>query len=77
MREFLEELLKQIVSQPQSLKISEEGNVFVIKAEPADIGVIIGKEGRNIKALRTLLNLKGVKQGAPRFELKVDAEPKI
>lgn len=74
MKELLAELLKKIVTQPAKVKVSEEENLLVISADPSDLGVIIGKEGRNIKALRTLLNLKGAKQGAPRFELKVNAE---
>jgi predicted RNA-binding protein YlqC (UPF0109 family) len=76
MKEFLENILKQIVSEPQSIKVTEEGTIFTIDASGVDVGVIIGKEGRNIKALRNLLNLKGVKEGSPRVDLKVNAEPK-
>ena len=36
--------------------IGEKTLIFEIKANPQDVGKIIGKQGRNIKSIRTIAN---------------------
>lgn len=72
MKEFLEKLLKKIVSQPEKVKVEEAEGSLLIEVDSEDTGIVIGKEGRAIKALRNLVNLRGAKLGKPRFELKVN-----
>lgn len=38
----------------------EEGEVFLVKAKKEIIGLIIGKEGKNIKNIRRIASIKGV-----------------
>ncbi|HWA51764.1 MAG TPA: KH domain-containing protein [Patescibacteria group bacterium] len=38
----------------------ERGEVFEVKADPAIIGLIIGKEGKTIKNIRRIASIKGV-----------------
>jgi predicted RNA-binding protein YlqC (UPF0109 family) len=38
----------------------EQGNVFVIKAKPEIIGLIIGKGGKTIKNIRRIASIRGV-----------------
>ena len=65
MKDFIEFLVKQIVSNPTEVSVSETTEdgirVYKIKASPEDMGVIIGKEGRNIKSLRNLAKAKAIK----------------
>lgn len=59
--ETLEYLVKAIVTDSSSIVIdSKEENgllILEISAAPEIIGQIIGKEGKIIKSLRTILNL--------------------
>jgi len=54
-------LIKAIVSDNSSVVIDtrEEGDIqiFEVSAAPEIIGQIIGKEGKIIKSIRTILNL--------------------
>ena len=60
-KETLEYILKAIVTDPSSIQISDrsEGEVLImeITAAPEIVGQIIGKEGKIIKSIRTILNL--------------------
>ena len=60
MRELVEIMAKALVDNPDQLEVSEIAgrDTLVIELRPAkdDIGKIIGKKGRNVQAMRTLLN---------------------
>lgn len=67
MKQLLEFLIQSIVNYPQEVTIREEiegeGANLTIKANPEDIKVIIGRNGRTIKAIRNLLWVVVAKQG--------------
>jgi len=73
-QEFIEFIVKNIVEKPEAVKIDrkldEMGVLLELSVDSADMGKIIGKEGRTAKALRTLLRLVGVKNNA-RINLKI------
>ena len=60
MKELVEIMAKALVDYPDQMTITEigEGHTLFIELRPAreDIGKIIGKKGRNVQAMRTLLN---------------------
>ena len=60
MRELVEIMAKALVDNPDQLEVREivGRDTLVIELRPAreDIGKIIGKKGRNVQAMRTLLN---------------------
>jgi uncharacterized protein len=60
-QETLDYILKAIVTDSSSIQISDrqEGEVLImeITAAPEMIGQIIGKDGKIIKSIRTILNL--------------------
>lgn len=60
MKETIEYLLKMVVDYPDNLIIDEVAKENLIKleisADPSDIGKIIGKKGRLIKAIRAITN---------------------
>jgi len=67
MKKLLEFLITSIVGHPNKVKIQEnqEGD-FVnlsLKTHPDDIKIIIGREGRTIRAIRNLIRTKAAKQG--------------
>ena len=59
MKEFIEYLAKQLVDQPESVVIEEESKddklILKLRVAQPDIGKIIGKKGKTINAIRTLL----------------------
>ncbi len=74
MKELLESILKKIVKHPSDVAIAEfeeDGNViFEIVVHSDDVGQIIGKDGRTIKSINTILNAaKG--ENDKKFVLKV------
>ncbi|HEX7456048.1 MAG TPA: KH domain-containing protein [Candidatus Nanoarchaeia archaeon] len=78
MRQLVEFLAKNIVSAPESVKTqeSQEGSQQIIKLSvaPDDMGKIIGKSGRVIKAIRALLKIKAIKTGK-RVYLELSEAP--
>lgn len=60
MKELIELIVKGIVDKPDEVEINqiigEKTLVFEIKANPQDVGKIIGKQGRNVKSIRTIAN---------------------
>ena len=67
MKELVIRVVKQLVDNPEKVKVKEikgEQNIILeLSTAKEDIGKVIGKQGRTIKALRTLLNAASVKTG--------------
>ena len=59
MKEFVETIVKKLVNSPEEVEVTETSGesivVFNIKVAKEETGLIIGKNGRNIKALRTIM----------------------
>jgi hypothetical protein len=73
-QEFVEYIVKQLVSKPEMVvtnrTIDELGVLIELTVDREDMGVIIGKEGKTAKAIRTLLRVLGAKNDA-RINLKI------
>jgi len=73
-QEFVEYVVKEIVSNKDAVKvertIDEKGVLLSLTVDPADMGVIIGKEGKTAKSIRTLLRVLGAKNDS-RVNLKI------
>ena len=67
MKDLIEFLAKNIVSEVSKVKVEEQagegGQVIKLSVAQEDMGKIIGKSGRVIKALRSLLKIKAIKEG--------------
>ena len=65
MKEFIEYIAKNLVDDPNSVKVDEasEDNRVVLKLHVAknDLGKVIGKQGRTARAMRTLLSAASAK----------------
>lgn len=68
MKQVLEYLLPQIVDHPDDIsveeKVEERGTIYIIHANPEDVGKIIGKSGRIIRAIRDLVKVVATKHNA-------------
>jgi hypothetical protein len=60
LKELIELIIKGIVDKPDKIEISqvvgEKTLIFEVKVDPDDIGKVIGRQGRNIKSIRTIIN---------------------
>jgi uncharacterized protein len=65
MRELIEMIAKALVDSPEEVSVSEvEGevtSVIELRVAKADLGKVIGKEGRTARAMRTLLTAASTK----------------
>ena len=75
MRELLEEMIKAIVDKPDevSLELNEGENtvIYELKVGEGDVGKVIGKKGKNVGSLRTLLSAATAKAGGKRALLEI------
>lgn len=74
-QEFLEFAVKALVDNPDDVKverkIDEMGVLISLDVNPADMGMVIGREGQTAKALRTILRVIGARNNA-RVNLKIN-----
>lgn len=66
MRELIEFLAKSLVDNPDEVKTrtyerGDQGTVVELEVAPADLGKVIGRQGRTARAIRTLLSAAGQK----------------
>ena len=74
MKEAVEKIVTALVDDKEAVEVSEESNdravVIKLRVAAGDMGRIIGREGRTIKAIRSLLFAAGQKHGK-RFVLDI------
>jgi uncharacterized protein len=65
MNELLQAIAKALVDKPDHVKVNVvEGNqitIFELRVHPDDLGKIIGRQGRTVKSIRTILSASGMK----------------
>lgn len=80
MKDFLELILKNITTHPEAVVIEEgqeEGyDVYTITVDQEDMGRVIGKDGKVIKAIRSLAHVVAIRQNKRvRIKLTDISEP--
>jgi len=75
MQKFIETVVKQLVDKPDEVNVNtvegEQQIIFELTVGDGDFGKVIGKKGRNISALRTLLFAINAKNGGKRARVDV------
>ena len=75
MKELITRIVQALVDQPEEVKVTEikGGNttVFELRVAKSDLGKVIGKRGRNINAVRTLLTAASATAGQARTILEI------
>ncbi len=60
MKHFLDYVVRSLVDNPDDVLITEVAGdseiVYRVSLNPADVGLVIGKGGRTISAIRSLIN---------------------
>jgi predicted RNA-binding protein YlqC (UPF0109 family) len=74
MKDLVEEIAKALVDYPDEIQVTavegSEVTVLKLRANPEDLGKIIGRQGRTVQAIRILLSAAGMKIHR-RFTLEV------
>ena len=67
MQAFLEQVVKGLVDHPDAVNITEveqeRTTVYELRLDPSDVGRVIGRSGRTVNAIRTLLQAGSAKAG--------------
>ncbi len=67
MKELVEFVVKSLVDHPEEVSVYEisdrQGTVLELSVAASDMGRVIGKSGRVINAIRSLLQVAAAKQG--------------
>ena len=75
MLKFIEQAIKLLVDKPDEVKVdiveTEQRLIYELTVGEGDYGKVIGKQGRNISALRTLVFAINAKEGGKRARLDV------
>lgn len=79
MKDIVEYIVKQFVTNPDAVEVTEENQDGIIrlmlKVDPADMGLTIGKSGQTIKSIRRLLTVKAISDNV-RVNLElIDTNP--
>jgi predicted RNA-binding protein YlqC (UPF0109 family) len=60
MKELVEFLARQLVNNPDAVEVNEvhgdTASVLELRVAKEDLGRVIGKQGRTVKSIRTILN---------------------
>ena len=71
MKELVEVIAKALVENPGEVVVTEtmkgEDTLIELKVSPADMGKVIGKQGRIAKAIRTVVKAATAKNSKPVF----------
>ncbi len=75
MKDAVELIVKHLVREAESVDVREverdrSTSVIEIRVAQEDVGKIIGRQGRTVKALRSLLHAAGQKKGR-RYVLEI------
>ena len=74
MKDLVELIARALVDQPEAVSVTqieaEQGTILELSVAPDDLGKVIGRQGRTVKALRTLLGAAGMKH-RKRFVLEI------
>ncbi len=75
MKELLENIIKAIVDSPDEVNVnvveSDTTRIFELTVVKEDLGKVIGKRGKNVSAIRTILSAANAKAGGKRAILEI------
>jgi len=74
MKQLIEDIAKSLVDVPEEVVVTtvdgEQVTVIELKVATADLGKVIGKQGRTARSIRTILGAAGMKLNR-RYTLEI------
>ena len=74
MKELVEAIARALVDSPDQVSVraveSDQVTVLELRVNPTDIGKVIGKQGRTVRSIRTIMGAAGIKL-RKRFALEI------
>ena len=65
MKELIEQIAKALVDNPEQVSVrlteGEQTTVFELRVAQSDLGKVIGKQGRTVSSIRTIISAAGMK----------------
>jgi len=75
MEKLLEDIVKAMVDKPDEVKVnvneSDNTIVYELNVGEGDLGKVIGKKGKNVNSIRTILSASNAKEGGKRAILEI------
>ncbi len=75
--EFTEFLVKKLAKEPDLIKVkdfeTEEGLIIEVLVSEVDMGNIIGKNGRIVNSIKTLVQAKAYNEGIHNVKVNIDS----
>lgn len=79
MKDLLNFIVTSLVTKPEAIVIDEQKNegdlTLNLTVDPSDMGIIIGKSGQTIRAIRKLLTVRAIAENI-RINLQL-VEPQV
>jgi predicted RNA-binding protein YlqC (UPF0109 family) len=77
-KDVLEYVARALVDDPDAVEVTEVAGersvILQLKVAPDDMGKVIGKRGRTVKAIRSLVRAAGARQGVTPLVEIVESE---
>lgn len=78
LEDFVKFIAQHLVERPEDVRLEamteEDRDLYLLSVSAEDLGRVIGKDGRNVKAMRTLLTAASARKGR-RAMLEVSNDP--
>lgn len=76
--EYTEFLVKNIVKEPDMVKVQsfggdEEATILEIIVHESDLGAVIGKKGKMVNAIRTMVQAYAYLRGIKNVKINIDS----
>lgn len=75
MQDFIQFVVEALVDHPEEVSVSSfregRGVVYELQCHPDDVGKVIGRNGRTITAIRTLISSSAASKGHSRVSLEI------
>lgn len=82
MKDLLNYIVTNLVSKPEAVSIDEQNegtNInLILTVDPSDMGIVIGKGGQTIRAIRKLLTVRAIAENVRiNLQLNDQATPDV
>jgi predicted RNA-binding protein YlqC (UPF0109 family) len=67
MKELVEQIVRSLVDHPEDIRLTEvdgeKTQIIELRCNPDDLGKVIGKSGKTVGAVRTLISTIAAREG--------------